>query len=68
MTTIKRSVDWRSPSICPIYKAAVLASGNGSALLAPEGGADRDRLELLISYDYYECSWLHSPVCCNATK
>lgn len=57
----------RIPTICPMYKAAVLAAGGGyndTVTVVTSGGeAVRQDPDLLISCDGRDCAWWGSRRC-----
>ena len=59
-TFVEHRGEQRCPTICPLYKAAILAAGGA---IAPDTDAARERLELLISCDGWDCSWWTSDRC-----
>ena len=69
-TSVEHKGGQRRPTICPLYKAAVLAAGGGyddTVTVVTSGGeAVRQDPELLISCDGRDCSWWGSRRCHNA--
>lgn len=66
-TSVKHVGGQRIPTICPLYKAAVLAAGraySGTVTSVTSGGeAVRQDPELLVSCDGPDCSWWMSKRC-----
>jgi hypothetical protein len=66
-TRVEREGGQRRPTICPLYKAAVLAAGGGYARtvtgVSSGGEAVRQDPDLLISCDGRDCSWWGSRRC-----
>ena len=50
----------RCPTICPLYKAAILAAGG---TIAADTEAAGERIQMLISCDGHHCSWWKSDRC-----
>ena len=66
-TSVEHKGGQRRPTICPLYKAAVLAAGGGyddTVTVVTSGGeAVRQDPDLLISCDGRDCSWWESRRC-----
>ena len=50
----------RCPTICPLYKAAILAAAGA---IPPDIDAAEERIQMLISCDGHDCSWWKSDRC-----